>query len=84
MTKTYEVSCEDETFALAGKIAESAKRQDVFALIGDLGAGKTAFAKGFAKGLGVKESVVSPTFTLVPSAAFLAMRTPVRTTSAGS
>lgn len=65
MTKTYEVRCEDETFALAGKIAESAKRQDVFALIGDLGAGKTAFAKGFAKGLGVKESVVSPTFTLV-------------------
>ncbi len=65
MTKTYEVSCEDETFALAGKIAEGAKRQDVFALIGDLGAGKTAFAKGFAKGLGVKESVVSPTFTLV-------------------
>ena len=65
MTKTFESCCEDDTFALAKELAESAGRQDIYALIGDLGAGKTAFAKGFAAGLGVKESVVSPTFTLV-------------------
>ncbi len=36
----------------------------VIGLIGDLGAGKTIFAKGFAKGLGIKEDVTSPTFVL--------------------
>ena len=37
---------------------------DVFALIGDLGVGKTAFAKGFARGLGIDEPIVSPTIML--------------------
>jgi tRNA threonylcarbamoyladenosine biosynthesis protein TsaE len=36
----------------------------VIGLIGDLGSGKTVFAKGFAKGLGVKENIVSPTFVI--------------------
>ena len=38
---------------------------DVVALIGDLGTGKTRFAKGISLGLGVKETVTSPTFTIV-------------------
>ena len=40
------------------------KRALVIGLIGELGAGKTVFAKGFAKGLGIKEIIVSPTFVL--------------------
>ena len=63
--ETFDTFSEDETFAIAQKLAESAGPGDVFALMGDLGAGKTVFAKGFAAGLGVSESVVSPTFTLV-------------------
>jgi tRNA threonylcarbamoyladenosine biosynthesis protein TsaE len=38
---------------------------DVIALYGDLGAGKTVLAKGIAKGLGIREEVTSPTFTLL-------------------
>lgn len=56
---------EAETHALAAELAGQAARGQVFCLQGDLGVGKTAFAKGFAKGLGVTEDVVSPTFTIV-------------------
>ena len=56
---------EAETRALAAELASSAERGQVFCLEGDLGVGKTAFAKGFAAGLGVTEDVVSPTFTIV-------------------
>jgi tRNA threonylcarbamoyladenosine biosynthesis protein TsaE len=53
------------TRALAGRIAELARPRDLLLLVGDLGAGKTAFAQGFARALGVDEQVTSPTFTLV-------------------
>ncbi|MCR5004314.1 MAG: tRNA (adenosine(37)-N6)-threonylcarbamoyltransferase complex ATPase subunit type 1 TsaE [Clostridiales bacterium] len=56
---------EAETRALASELASEAKSGQVFCLQGDLGVGKTAFAKGFAAGLGVTEDVVSPTFTIV-------------------
>jgi tRNA threonylcarbamoyladenosine biosynthesis protein TsaE len=55
-----------ETFALARGIGEQLKRGEVFLLKGDLGAGKTVFAKGLAAGLGiVAADVTSPSFTLV-------------------
>jgi tRNA threonylcarbamoyladenosine biosynthesis protein TsaE len=55
----------EETIAAGRKYAESAARGDIFALIGDLGAGKTQFVKGVAAGLGSKAEVTSPTFVLV-------------------
>ncbi|MCX6797962.1 MAG: tRNA (adenosine(37)-N6)-threonylcarbamoyltransferase complex ATPase subunit type 1 TsaE [Candidatus Falkowbacteria bacterium] len=47
------------------KLAASLKGGEIFALIGDLGAGKTVLAKGLAKGLGVKSRVNSPTFNIL-------------------
>jgi tRNA threonylcarbamoyladenosine biosynthesis protein TsaE len=56
----------DETRALGEGLGRSLLRAgDVVVLAGDLGTGKTAFAQGVAKGLGVTEPVVSPTFTIV-------------------
>lgn len=54
-----------ETFELGRKFAGELRRGDVLALAGDLGAGKTQFAKGIAAGLGVEAEVTSPTFTLI-------------------
>jgi tRNA threonylcarbamoyladenosine biosynthesis protein TsaE len=53
------------TRALAARLAEVAQPGDRLALLGPLGAGKTEFAKGFAAGLGVTETVNSPSFTLM-------------------
>ena len=44
---------------------EKARRGDVFALCGDLGAGKTQFVKGFVAGVGSRADVTSPTFVLI-------------------
>ena len=60
-----ETYSEKETFELGKEIGESAQSGDVFTLEGDLGVGKTIFTKGLAYGLGVREDVVSPTFTIV-------------------
>ena len=54
-----------ETHALAARLADTVRPGDVLLLSGDLGAGKTVFARGLAAGLGVAEPVVSPTFTIV-------------------
>jgi len=55
----------DETIAIAESLASGFDFPSIVCLRGDLGAGKTTFAKGFAKGLGVSEIVASPTFTLL-------------------
>lgn len=58
-------SSPEETRELAARLAHAARRGDVVVLEGALGAGKTTFAQGFARGLGVQGAVTSPTFTLV-------------------
>jgi tRNA threonylcarbamoyladenosine biosynthesis protein TsaE len=55
----------EETRSVGEAIAELLRPGDVVSLTGDLGAGKTTFVQGVAKGLGVAEPVLSPTFTLV-------------------
>jgi tRNA threonylcarbamoyladenosine biosynthesis protein TsaE len=55
----------EETIAAGRNYARSARQGDVFALAGDLGAGKTQFVKGFVAGLGSSAEVTSPTFVLV-------------------
>ncbi len=56
---------ENETMLVGEKLARTVGKGVVFTLIGDLGAGKTHFVKGFVKGLGSDELVTSPTFTLL-------------------
>ncbi len=56
---------EAETEALGATLGRLLQAGDVLALVGDLGAGKTCLARGVARGLGVNESVTSPTFILV-------------------
>ncbi|EDM98222.1 hydrolase, P-loop family [Pseudoflavonifractor capillosus ATCC 29799] len=54
-----------ETEDLGAALAERLKPGTVVAFSGDLGAGKTAFVRGMARGLGISERVTSPTFTIV-------------------
>ena len=54
-----------ETEAVGAALARALEPGTVIAYRGDLGAGKTAFTRGLARGLGVKESVTSPTYTIV-------------------
>jgi len=56
---------EKETKIIASDIAKEIDKYSTIALIGDLGAGKTVFAKAFAKSLGVKKEVTSPTFNIL-------------------
>ncbi|MDP3043657.1 MAG: tRNA (adenosine(37)-N6)-threonylcarbamoyltransferase complex ATPase subunit type 1 TsaE [bacterium] len=56
---------EKETFNFAKKFAKRLKGGKIIGLTGDLGAGKTVFAKGLAAGLGVKKNITSPTFVLM-------------------
>ena len=63
--KIYESFSAQDTFELGKKIAQEAKKGDVFCLDGDLGTGKTVFTKGFAAGLSVAGPVNSPTFTIL-------------------
>lgn len=61
----FETNSEKETFELGYSIGQKAQAGEVYALLGDLGVGKTIFTKGVAAGLLVKEQVNSPTFTIV-------------------
>ena len=56
-----------DTHAIASALAGLARVGDIIVLAGEMGAGKTAFAQGFGRALGVSEPITSPTFTLVHS-----------------
>lgn len=57
----------DDTHAIAAALASLVRAGDLIVLAGDMGVGKTAFAQGFGRELGVTEPITSPTFTLVHS-----------------
>lgn len=61
----YRTTSPSATRELAAALAALVRDGDLLLLVGDLGAGKTAFTQGFASALGVEEHVTSPTFTLV-------------------
>jgi tRNA threonylcarbamoyladenosine biosynthesis protein TsaE len=57
----------EATHAIAAAVAGVVRAGDVILLAGEMGSGKTAFAQGFGRALGVSEPITSPTFTLVHS-----------------
>ena len=61
----FTVKNPEETEKLAERFAKNAEPGTVIAMNGDLGAGKTTFTKALAKGLGIEETVTSPTFNIV-------------------
>ncbi len=61
----FRTASPEETRSLASALASVLGRGDLVLLVGDLGSGKTVFAQGLAAGLGVREPVTSPTFTIV-------------------
>ncbi len=63
--KKYISNSREQTVQIAKEFAKTVKKGDIICLNGDLGAGKTAFVSGFAKGLGYKGYVSSPTFAIV-------------------
>lgn len=62
---TFETHSPEQTEALGEALGKALKPGAVVAYTGDLGAGKTAFTRGLAKGLGASEPVTSPTYTIV-------------------
>ena len=62
---TFTTNSPEETEALGEKLAKILSPGTVIAYCGDLGAGKTAFTRGLARGLGYREPVTSPTYTIV-------------------
>ena len=61
----YTSHSEAETERIGAELAVTLAAGDVVALFGDLGAGKTAFCRGLARGMGITQRVTSPTFTIV-------------------
>ena len=61
----YVTQSPEETEKLGACLAQKLRPGSVIAFCGDLGAGKTAFTRGLAKGLGIEEPVTSPTYTIV-------------------
>ncbi len=64
-TKVIESNSAKETFEIGKSLAQEVKKGSIICLNGDLGVGKTVFTQGFATGLGITESINSPTFTIV-------------------
>ena len=70
MVKSYTTKNPSQTRKLGEKLAKEilmkkTKKAVVVGLIGELGGGKTTFLQGFAKGLGIKEKILSPTFVIM-------------------
>lgn len=63
--KSFLSHSEKQTEDIAREFAKTLKNHDVIAFLGDLGAGKTAFVRGLAKGLCIEDDVSSPTFAIV-------------------
>lgn len=64
----YQSRSEEETRKIAAQLAQQlaqSKKNVILALTGELGAGKTIFVQGFARGLEIKEKIISPTFVLI-------------------
>lgn len=61
----YITNNEQDTEQLGVRLAGTLRPGDVVAFTGDLGAGKTAFTRGLARGLGITDRITSPTFTIV-------------------
>ena len=64
-SKIVESFSSKDTFEFGEKIGSNVNKGTIIKLEGDLGVGKTVFTQGFAEGLGIKEPVNSPTFTIV-------------------
>lgn len=60
-----ETNSAEETFTLGRRLGENACPGQIYTLIGDLGVGKTVFTQGLARGLGIREPISSPTFTII-------------------
>jgi tRNA threonylcarbamoyladenosine biosynthesis protein TsaE len=65
VSNTIKVESAEQTMAIGEKLAPYLQPQDLILLDGDLGAGKTTFTKGLAKGLGITKPIKSPTFTII-------------------
>ena len=65
MSYQFHSSSKENTIEFASELAPKLKSGSVICFYGDLGAGKTTFIKGLAKGLNIKESVQSPTFNIM-------------------
>lgn len=63
--KTIISKSAEDTIKFAKEYAKRLSAPKIIILSGDLGAGKTTFSKGFAQGLGITETITSPTFTLL-------------------
>ena len=63
--RVIETESAEETFGIAKEMGERCAPGTVIGLVGDLGTGKTVFSKGFASGLGIRQNVSSPTYTIV-------------------
>lgn len=59
---TFLSQSREDTLKFAAEYAKTLKKGDVVLLDGDMGAGKTVFCKGLAKGLGIEEEITSPTY----------------------
>ena len=65
MKMIYETNSAKETHELVKRIVSNSKKGQIYTLEGDLGVGKTVFTQGVADGLGIKEPISSPTFTII-------------------